>query len=167
MIHSHISSLAPIRGLVIGRPPCAFPLCSTQVIHPQNPSANSVDRSARASATKDLSFHSLRAVGVALPFLSTFNNLSCLSYLSRDLQSVHFLISSLTLSLSPPWLVRLQTSVYVLTVIFKQMGLADLIQLTREYKAISENPPPYITAHPSESNILECVVTADLHQTTC
>jgi hypothetical protein len=28
-------------------------------------------------------------------------------------------------------------------------------QLTREYKAISENPPPYISAHPSESNILE------------
>ena len=29
--------------------------------------------------------------------------------------------------------------------------------MTREYKSISENPPPYITAHPSESNILECV----------
>lgn len=29
------------------------------------------------------------------------------------------------------------------------------LQLTREYKTISENPPPYITAHPSESNILE------------
>lgn len=28
-------------------------------------------------------------------------------------------------------------------------------RLTREYKTISENPPPYITAHPSESNILE------------
>ncbi|KAK5654335.1 hypothetical protein OQA88_7513 [Cercophora sp. LCS_1] len=28
-------------------------------------------------------------------------------------------------------------------------------RLTREYKSISENPPPYITAHPSESNILE------------
>ncbi|PKS12349.1 hypothetical protein jhhlp_001649 [Lomentospora prolificans] len=28
-------------------------------------------------------------------------------------------------------------------------------RLTREYKAISQNPPPYITAHPSESNILE------------
>jgi len=28
-------------------------------------------------------------------------------------------------------------------------------RLTREYKAISENPPPYIVAHPSESNILE------------
>lgn len=28
-------------------------------------------------------------------------------------------------------------------------------RLTREYKNISENPPPYITAHPSESNILE------------
>jgi len=28
-------------------------------------------------------------------------------------------------------------------------------QLTKEYKTISENPPPYITAHPSESNILE------------
>lgn len=30
-------------------------------------------------------------------------------------------------------------------------------QLTREYKSISENPPPYITAHPSEANILEYV----------
>ena len=30
-------------------------------------------------------------------------------------------------------------------------------QLTREYRTISENPPPYITAHPSESNILEYV----------
>ncbi|KAJ9142456.1 Ubiquitin-conjugating enzyme E2 6 [Pleurostoma richardsiae] len=28
-------------------------------------------------------------------------------------------------------------------------------RLTREYKTISENPPPYISAHPSESNILE------------
>ncbi|RYP49891.1 hypothetical protein DL769_011023 [Monosporascus sp. CRB-8-3] len=28
-------------------------------------------------------------------------------------------------------------------------------RLTREYKTISENPPPYITAHPSDSNILE------------
>ena len=28
-------------------------------------------------------------------------------------------------------------------------------QLTREYKSITENPPPYITAHPSETNILE------------
>ncbi|OIW24715.1 UBC-like protein [Coniochaeta ligniaria NRRL 30616] len=28
-------------------------------------------------------------------------------------------------------------------------------RLTREYKSISENPPPYITAHPSEANILE------------
>lgn len=28
-------------------------------------------------------------------------------------------------------------------------------RLTREYKTISENPPPYIQAHPSESNILE------------
>jgi ubiquitin-conjugating enzyme E2 J2 len=28
-------------------------------------------------------------------------------------------------------------------------------RLTKEYKNISENPPPYITAHPSESNILE------------
>lgn len=31
------------------------------------------------------------------------------------------------------------------------------LQLTREYKTISENPPPYITAHPSEANILEYV----------
>ncbi|KAH6894494.1 ubiquitin-conjugating enzyme/RWD-like protein [Thelonectria olida] len=28
-------------------------------------------------------------------------------------------------------------------------------RLTREYKSITENPPPYIKAHPSESNILE------------
>ncbi|PHH66521.1 hypothetical protein CDD81_6996 [Ophiocordyceps australis] len=28
-------------------------------------------------------------------------------------------------------------------------------RLTREFKSISENPPPYIKAHPSESNILE------------
>ncbi|KFZ18203.1 hypothetical protein V502_04229 [Pseudogymnoascus sp. VKM F-4520 (FW-2644)] len=28
-------------------------------------------------------------------------------------------------------------------------------RLTREYKTISENPPPYVVAHPSESNILE------------
>ncbi|ORY63845.1 ubiquitin-conjugating enzyme [Pseudomassariella vexata] len=28
-------------------------------------------------------------------------------------------------------------------------------RLTREYAAIGKNPPPYITAHPSESNILE------------
>ncbi|KAK4177242.1 putative ubiquitin-conjugating enzyme E2 6 [Triangularia setosa] len=29
------------------------------------------------------------------------------------------------------------------------------VSLTREYKSISENPPPYIQAHPSETNILE------------
>ncbi|KAL9118780.1 MAG: hypothetical protein Q9187_004664 [Circinaria calcarea] len=28
-------------------------------------------------------------------------------------------------------------------------------RLTREYKTIQENPPPYIVAHPSETNILE------------
>ncbi|KAH6678716.1 ubiquitin-conjugating enzyme [Halenospora varia] len=28
-------------------------------------------------------------------------------------------------------------------------------RLTREYQTISKNPPPYIVAHPSESNILE------------
>ncbi|ETS73009.1 hypothetical protein PFICI_15184 [Pestalotiopsis fici W106-1] len=28
-------------------------------------------------------------------------------------------------------------------------------RLTREYKTIAQNPPPYITAHPSDSNILE------------
>ncbi|KAI9854133.1 MAG: Ubiquitin-conjugating enzyme E2 6 [Vezdaea acicularis] len=28
-------------------------------------------------------------------------------------------------------------------------------RLAREYKTISENPPPYIVAHPSENNILE------------
>lgn len=35
-------------------------------------------------------------------------------------------------------------------------------QLTREYKTISENPPPYIIAHPSESNILEYVSSLTL-----
>lgn len=29
------------------------------------------------------------------------------------------------------------------------------LQLTREYQTITASPPPYITAHPSESNILE------------
>ncbi|KAI9766453.1 MAG: Ubiquitin-conjugating enzyme E2 6 [Geoglossum simile] len=29
------------------------------------------------------------------------------------------------------------------------------LRLTREYKSIQENPPPYIVAHPSETNILE------------
>ena len=33
--------------------------------------------------------------------------------------------------------------------------LPPLHQLTREYATISASPPPYITAHPSESNILE------------
>ncbi|OHE99666.1 ubiquitin-conjugating enzyme [Colletotrichum orchidophilum] len=33
--------------------------------------------------------------------------------------------------------------------------ILTVIQLTREYKTIAENPPPYIEAHPSESNILE------------
>ncbi|MCJ1310760.1 Ubiquitin-conjugating enzyme E2 6 [Agyrium rufum] len=28
-------------------------------------------------------------------------------------------------------------------------------RLTREYKTIQDNPPPYVVAHPSESNILE------------
>jgi len=28
-------------------------------------------------------------------------------------------------------------------------------RLTREYQNISKNPPPYIVAHPSETNILE------------
>lgn len=31
-------------------------------------------------------------------------------------------------------------------------------QLTREYQTIQQNPPPYIIAHPSESNILEFVL---------
>ncbi|KAJ2897117.1 hypothetical protein MKZ38_004972 [Zalerion maritima] len=33
--------------------------------------------------------------------------------------------------------------------------MAPSLQLAREYKTITENPPPYIIAHPSESNILE------------
>lgn len=32
---------------------------------------------------------------------------------------------------------------------------ADSLQLTREYATIQANPPPYIVAHPSETNILE------------
>ncbi|CAK7267735.1 Ubiquitin-conjugating enzyme E2 6 [Sporothrix epigloea] len=32
---------------------------------------------------------------------------------------------------------------------------AAQVRLTREFKSISQNPPPYITAHPSDSNILE------------
>lgn len=28
-------------------------------------------------------------------------------------------------------------------------------RLTKEYQLIQKNPPPYIVAHPSESNILE------------
>lgn len=31
----------------------------------------------------------------------------------------------------------------------------DSHQLIKEYKSIRENPPPYITAHPSEDNLLE------------
>lgn len=38
-----------------------------------------------------------------------------------------------------------------------QRSNSGVSQLTREYKAISENPPPYIQAHPSDSNILEYV----------
>lgn len=33
------------------------------------------------------------------------------------------------------------------------------VQLTREYQNIQKNPPPFIVAHPSESNILECVLS--------
>lgn len=33
-----------------------------------------------------------------------------------------------------------------------------LKQLTREYQNIQKNPPPYIIAHPSETNILECAL---------
>ena len=37
----------------------------------------------------------------------------------------------------------------------KERTLLIWSQLTREYQTIQENPPPYIVAHPSESNILE------------
>lgn len=33
--------------------------------------------------------------------------------------------------------------------------MLTLEQLTREYQNIQKNPPPFIIAHPSESNILE------------
>lgn len=33
--------------------------------------------------------------------------------------------------------------------------ITNISQLTREYQTIQANPPPYIIAHPSESNILE------------
>jgi hypothetical protein len=39
----------------------------------------------------------------------------------------------------------------------------SVLQLTREYKTIAENPPPYITAHPSESNILEYYLSFPAH----
>jgi hypothetical protein len=32
---------------------------------------------------------------------------------------------------------------------------SPLLQLTREYQNIQKNPPPFIIAHPSETNILE------------
>ncbi|PYH28495.1 uncharacterized protein BO87DRAFT_381299 [Aspergillus neoniger CBS 115656] len=35
-------------------------------------------------------------------------------------------------------------------------------RLTREYQNIQKNPPPYIVAHPSESNILEYVICSRL-----
>lgn len=59
------------------------------------------------------------------------------------------------------WLARQHTSGCVLFAAYPFSELnADVGgQLTREYKTISENPPPYITAHPSEANILECVPT--------
>jgi ubiquitin-conjugating enzyme E2 J2 len=34
-------------------------------------------------------------------------------------------------------------------------SLAATKRLTKEYRNIQENPPPFVTAHPSESNILE------------
>lgn len=41
------------------------------------------------------------------------------------------------------------------------MSLGAQKRLTKEYRNITANPPPYITAHPSEKNILEwhCIVT--------
>ncbi|KAF7560821.1 hypothetical protein G7046_g3316 [Stylonectria norvegica] len=56
----------------------------------------------------------------------------------------------------PQWPARQRTSAQVPRRSLKPVDFADVVeQLTREYKTISENPPPYITAHPSESNILE------------
>lgn len=41
----------------------------------------------------------------------------------------------------------------------REMPYADLgKQLTREYQNVQKNPPPFIVAHPSESNILESVL---------
>lgn len=37
----------------------------------------------------------------------------------------------------------------------EEHGILMLKQLTREYQNIQKNPPPFIVAHPSESNILE------------
>lgn len=37
----------------------------------------------------------------------------------------------------------------------KPLTLTFSLQLTREYQNIQKTPPPFITAHPSETNILE------------
>jgi len=37
----------------------------------------------------------------------------------------------------------------------RQHGMLTQLQLTREYANLQKSPPPYITAHPSEANILE------------
>ena len=37
----------------------------------------------------------------------------------------------------------------------RRPSVLTIFQLTREYQNIQQNPPPYIIAHPSESNILE------------
>lgn len=50
---------------------------------------------------------------------------------------------------------RVALSYPILPSLHKQ--LTNLGQLTREYQTIQQNPPPYIIAHPSESNILEFV----------
>lgn len=44
------------------------------------------------------------------------------------------------------------------------LALTAALQLTREYKTISENPPPYIEAHPSDSNILEYALSCQSHR---
>lgn len=50
---------------------------------------------------------------------------------------------------------RVALSYPILPPLYEQ--LTNSSQLTREYQAIQQNPPPYIIAHPSESNILEFV----------
>ena len=55
------------------------------------------------------------------------------------------------------WPPRPRIKEQVTCLAFSLNSLANVLQLTREYQNIQNNPPPYIVAHPSESNILEYV----------